>query len=150
VCSCADLDRTVGLAIAAGRDHSLAIKADGSVVAWESKRFGQAMVPANLPRISEISVSYSQVLARIDRSIATDVAFHRNLSPLAVGQYFATLYDLNGQRVWSGSARWTGSTWQTGYRVGEAGPGFCTPGYLQASFPKLSRSSLRVGCRINP
>ena len=42
-------------AIAAGSAHSLARKADGTVVVWGDNSFGQTNVPANLNGVFSIS-----------------------------------------------------------------------------------------------
>ena len=42
------------IAIAAGYQHSLALKSDGTVVAWGSNSSGQATVPAGLTGVTSI------------------------------------------------------------------------------------------------
>jgi hypothetical protein len=54
------------LAIAAGAAHSLALKADGSVVAWGLNYAGQTNVPASVTRALAIAANGSYSLALID------------------------------------------------------------------------------------
>jgi alpha-tubulin suppressor-like RCC1 family protein len=49
--------------IAAGLAHSLAIKADGTVVAWGSNSDGQTSVPANLSGVIQVAAGYYHSLA---------------------------------------------------------------------------------------
>ena len=49
--------------IAAGLAHSLAIKADGTVVAWGSNSDGQTSVPANLSGVTQVAAGYYHSLA---------------------------------------------------------------------------------------
>ena len=46
-------------AIAAGELHSLALKNDGTVVAWGGNRCGQATVPAGLSGVTAIAAGWS-------------------------------------------------------------------------------------------
>ncbi len=50
-------------AIAAGYQHSLALKSDGTVVAWGSNNSGQATIPAGLSGVTAISAGYIFSLA---------------------------------------------------------------------------------------
>ena len=43
------------IAIAAGDDHSLALKSDGTVVAWGWNTYGQTNVPAGLSGVTAIA-----------------------------------------------------------------------------------------------
>jgi len=49
--------------IAAGLAHSLAIKADGTVVSWGSNSDGQTSVPANLSGVTQVAAGYYHSLA---------------------------------------------------------------------------------------
>ena len=51
------------IAIAAGDRVSVALKSDGTVVAWGDNPYGAASVPAGLSGVVAISASYNQVLA---------------------------------------------------------------------------------------
>ena len=51
------------IAIAAGYDHSLALKADGTVVAWGRNQNGQCNVPVPLPFVSSIAAGWYHTAA---------------------------------------------------------------------------------------
>ncbi|MGB7963284.1 MAG: PxKF domain-containing protein, partial [Propionicimonas sp.] len=61
------LDVPAGLsgvtAIAAGDYHNLALKGDGTVVAWGNNDYGQGTVPAGLVEVTAISAGYFHSLA---------------------------------------------------------------------------------------
>ncbi|PAW84283.1 MAG: hypothetical protein B9S33_12100 [Pedosphaera sp. Tous-C6FEB] len=57
----AELRNVVG--IAAGRNHSMALRSDGTVVAWGDTSKGQAVVPAGLKDIIGIAAGYSHSVA---------------------------------------------------------------------------------------
>jgi hypothetical protein len=50
-------------AIAAGQYHSIALKSDGTVVAWGDNSAGQTIVPAGLSGVAAIAGGYSHSLA---------------------------------------------------------------------------------------
>ena len=50
-------------AIAAGGDHNLALKSDGTVVAWGWNAFGQAAVPADLANVIAVAAGSAHSLA---------------------------------------------------------------------------------------
>ena len=50
-------------AVAAGQDHSLALKADGTVVAWGDNMFGEATVPPGLSGVVAIASGFNHSLA---------------------------------------------------------------------------------------
>jgi alpha-tubulin suppressor-like RCC1 family protein len=52
------------VAIAAGSSHALALKSDGTVVAWGDNAGGQCSVPSGLSNVVEISAGNSHSLAR--------------------------------------------------------------------------------------
>ena len=54
------------IAIAAGDEHSLALKEDGTVVAWGSNNAGQRTVPAGLNRVVAIAAGHDYSLALKD------------------------------------------------------------------------------------
>src|SRR6267143_1555706 len=66
-------------AIAAGNYHSLALKSDGTVVAWGDNNDGESMAPANLTGVIAIAAGFSHSLAL--RSDGTVVAWGANGSP---------------------------------------------------------------------
>jgi alpha-tubulin suppressor-like RCC1 family protein len=49
------------LAIGAGFDFSLALKADGTVVAWGNDQFGQLEIPTNLTNVIAINTQAVQI-----------------------------------------------------------------------------------------
>ena len=49
------LSREILVAIAAGGTHSLALKQDGTVVAWGNYQFGQTDVPLGLANVVAIA-----------------------------------------------------------------------------------------------
>ena len=51
------------VAIAAGAEHSLALRADGTVVAWGGNTYGQTKVPTGLSNVVAIAAWYLQILA---------------------------------------------------------------------------------------
>jgi alpha-tubulin suppressor-like RCC1 family protein len=58
--------------VAAGRDFSMALKGDGTVVAWGENRFGQTSVPTGLSNVIAIAAGYSHSLAlKKDGTIAS-------------------------------------------------------------------------------
>ena len=64
------------IAIAAGYAHSLALKSDGTVVAWGSNDYGQSNVPAGLTGVTAIAGGYGHSLAL--KSDGTVVAWGDN------------------------------------------------------------------------
>jgi len=57
-------------AIAAGVYHSLALKADGTVIGWGNNDFGQITVPPGLTGVKAISATYFHNLAlKVDGSV---------------------------------------------------------------------------------
>lgn len=58
----------VYLAVAAGFEHSVAIRANGTVVAWGSNQFGQTTLPSilNTRSVRAIAAGYHHSLAIID------------------------------------------------------------------------------------
>jgi hypothetical protein len=61
------------VAIAAGRDHSLALKSDGTVVAWGNNTSGQSTVPGGLNGVLAIAAGFDHSLAL--KSDGTTVAW---------------------------------------------------------------------------
>jgi hypothetical protein len=64
-------------AIAAGGEHSLALRTNGTVLAWGGNAFGQTNVPAGLTNATGIAAGYYHSLAL--RGDGTVVAWGRNL-----------------------------------------------------------------------
>ncbi len=57
-------------AIAVGRAHSVALKIDGTVVAWGDNQFGQAVVPVGLSNVTAVSAGEDHNLAiKSDRTV---------------------------------------------------------------------------------
>jgi len=52
-----------GIAVASGGDHGLALKRDGSVVAWGYNQYGQLNVPVGLSNVTAIAAGYYHSLA---------------------------------------------------------------------------------------
>ena len=51
------------VAVAAGWEHCLALRADGSVVAWGDNSYGQSDVPATATNIVSIAAGYYNNMA---------------------------------------------------------------------------------------
>ncbi len=66
------------VAIAAGDDHSLALRADGTVVAWGQNFWGQTAAPSQATNVSAIAAGRDHSLAL--RADGTVVAWGRNTS----------------------------------------------------------------------
>jgi alpha-tubulin suppressor-like RCC1 family protein len=62
--------------VAAGLDHSLALKTDGTVVAWGNNTYGQAAVPSNANDVKQISAGTQFSMAV--RNDGTVLAWGRN------------------------------------------------------------------------
>ena len=63
------------VAVAAGGAHSLALKADGTVVAWGANTFGQATVPAGLTAVVALAAGGTHSLAlRANGTVAAFVS----------------------------------------------------------------------------
>lgn len=63
-------------AIAAGWDHALALKSDGTVVAWDGNQYGESTVPEGLSGVASIAAGQDHSLAL--KSDGTVVAWGRN------------------------------------------------------------------------
>ena len=64
-------DLTNAIAIAAGGGHSLALKSDGTVVAWGRGDFGETNVPTGLSNVVAIAAGYYHSIAlKADGTIA--------------------------------------------------------------------------------
>ena len=64
------------VAIAGGQEHSLALRADGTVAAWGWNSYGQTTIPAGLTNVVAIAAGYNHSLAlRADGAV---VAWGRN------------------------------------------------------------------------
>ena len=64
------------VAIAAGGDHTVALKSDGTVVAWGRNDYGQTYVPAGLSGVVAIAAGYDHTAAL--KSDGTVVAWGRS------------------------------------------------------------------------
>jgi hypothetical protein len=53
------------VAVAAGWHHSVALRADGSVVCWGRDEFGATSVPAGLPPVSDVRAGAGHTLVRL-------------------------------------------------------------------------------------
>jgi hypothetical protein len=62
--------------ISCGSDHIVAIKADGSVVAWGSNAYGQSSVPTGLGPVLQIAAgrAHTAVLSLADDSCRADIS----------------------------------------------------------------------------
>ena len=63
-------------AVAAGWDHALALKSDGTVVAWDGNQYGESTVPAGLSGVVAIAAGQDHSIAL--KSDGTVVAWGRN------------------------------------------------------------------------
>jgi alpha-tubulin suppressor-like RCC1 family protein len=71
------------VAIAAGNLHSVALKADGRVIAWGDNTFGQTNVPANLSNAVAIAAAWNNTIAL--RSNGTVVTWGNNGTNVPAG-----------------------------------------------------------------
>ena len=59
------------VALARGADHALALRADGTVVAWGDNRYGQTQVPAGLTQVTAIACgSFFSLALKSDGTVA--------------------------------------------------------------------------------
>jgi alpha-tubulin suppressor-like RCC1 family protein len=66
------MDLTNAIAIAAGNGHSLALRSDGTVVAWGRNNEGETNIPANLSNVVAIAAGYYHDIAlKSDGTIAS-------------------------------------------------------------------------------
>lgn len=59
------LDATNVIQVAGGGSHALALRADGTVIAWGANWFGQCNVPAGLSNVVEVAAGDKHSLARL-------------------------------------------------------------------------------------
>src|SRR5207248_6310017 len=64
------------IAIAAGRRHGLALRADGSIVAWGDNSQGQARVPAVLNILNNVAIAADRIISE-SYALTTDGALVR-------------------------------------------------------------------------
>ncbi|MCL5098994.1 MAG: hypothetical protein M1608_15960 [Candidatus Omnitrophica bacterium] len=78
-------DLTNAVAIAAGENHSLALKSDGMIVAWGTNDYGQLQIPWNLTNVVAIAAGgeYSTALQRDGTLLRWNG--YGNLQKIAVG-----------------------------------------------------------------
>ena len=101
---------TPAIAIAAGSQHSLALKADGTVVAWGTNQYGQTNVPASATPATAIAAGSQLSLAL--KADGTVVAWGRNLygqltvpasatpaTAIAAGDFYGLALKANGSVV---------------------------------------------------
>jgi hypothetical protein len=105
-------DLTNVVAVAAGYDFSLALKADGTVTAWGTNSYGQTTVPPGLSNVVAIAAGYDFSLAlKADGSVvgwgdndASQITFPAGLTnvvSIAAGNQFAMALKKNGTiAVW--------------------------------------------------
>jgi len=96
-------DLTNAIAIAAGGSHSLALRADGTVVAWGGNQYGQTLVPLPLRDIIAIAAAEDHSLAlradgRVvawgrDISVPTSLT---NVTAIATGRYHSLAMHTDG------------------------------------------------------
>lgn len=68
--------------VAAGGTHALALKKDGTVVAWGANQAGQASVPAGLSNVVKIAAGYRQSLAlKVDGTVVGWGQGQQNILP---------------------------------------------------------------------
>jgi alpha-tubulin suppressor-like RCC1 family protein len=104
------------VAVSAGEDHSLALRADGSVLAWGDNSFGQTMVPAASSNAVAVSaggrhslalLSSGRVIAWGDNSRGqTNVPMHlTNVTAIAAGEAHSVALRRDGTvRAWGDSS----------------------------------------------
>jgi alpha-tubulin suppressor-like RCC1 family protein len=95
------------IAISAGYAHCLALRADGSIIAWGDNTFGESTVPANATNVVAISAGYYYNLAlRADGALiawgktvfgATNLPSGlQNVAGIAVGEDYSLAYGSAG------------------------------------------------------
>ncbi len=112
------LDLTNVLAVAAGVNHSVALKSNGRVVAWGYNFFGQTNVPSSASNVVAIAAAQDHTLAL--RSNGTVVAWGNggigvpaglsNVIAVAAGDYHGLALKTNGTVVTWGDSNFANST----------------------------------------
>jgi alpha-tubulin suppressor-like RCC1 family protein len=120
-------------AIAAGEGHTVALKNNGTVVAWGYNGFGQTNVPAGLTNVTAIAAGYEHTVAL--KSDGTVVAWGRNIegemtvpagltnvTAIAAGYYHTVALKSDGTVVaWGAGKTSTGSNPEFGQSIVPAG-----------------------------
>lgn len=97
------------VAVAAGNAHSVALKSDGTVVAWGDNTYGQSTVPTGLSDVVAISAGHNYTLAlKKDGTVAawgrnsfglTNVSSLSGISAISAGEYHALALKSDGTVV---------------------------------------------------
>jgi hypothetical protein len=72
------------IAIAAGGDHTVALKSDGTVVAWGRNNYGQTNIPAELKGVTAIAAGSGHTVALIGTGLTTPFLRYTSSDPSAI------------------------------------------------------------------
>lgn len=105
---------TQAVSVAAGNAHSVALKSDGTVIAWGDDTYGQSTVPTGLSDVVAISAGRDYTLAlKSDGTVAawgrnsfgqTNVSSLSGISAISAGEYHALALKSDGTVVAWGDA----------------------------------------------
>jgi alpha-tubulin suppressor-like RCC1 family protein len=77
------------VAISAGISHSLALKKDGTVVAWGSNRYGETTVPVGLSNVVAVSAVYFSMALKEDGTVVSWGAYNPTSLPTGLSNVVA-------------------------------------------------------------
>lgn len=100
--------------IAAGAVHALALTNEGTIIGWGENYWGQATAPKETAFLEQISTGdyFTAAIVKSSAPVSTSPRQSSSLFPLPQGTYQVALQRVNGERFWSGPARWNGTRWE--------------------------------------